>query len=261
MPGSFSRQLGATQGHPVAPVRCQRRAVGEEPVGVRAGHRARLVGARGDRRQQRRRQALEAPLAVRVEACQQCRQLLGAGPAQRRGMAADGRHLRHHAFHPPIQCGHFQHMSAAVAGSPDADAAGVDPGLGAQPGDRVAIATALHHRIDFLTRFAVAVAEVRMIVEEHDEAGGGEYLGVTVQVLLLHPGKTVRHDDRRPLGTRLRQIQPAAQGDTLGAEFHVQSLHACLPGQSSRNGPSIGILPRRRRPPTDEGYAESDKAK
>ena len=144
-------------------------------------------------------------------------------------------HLGDYAFDPAIDRGDGQHMAAAVARSPHADAACVDLGMATDPGDRVAIVAHLLPRIDFLTRFAVARAEIAIVVNQRGKAGLAEDLGEAIEIHFLDGGEAVRHHDRghAALGA-LGQIEPSAESRTFGVEFDVTAHNVTLARDDSR---------------------------
>jgi hypothetical protein len=61
----------------------------------------------------------------------------------------------------------------------------------------MAIVTHLHPRIELLPRLSVAVAEIPVVVGEHDEPGARDRRRVLVEIELLEAVVAVRHDDHR----------------------------------------------------------------
>src|SRR5580698_11481803 len=126
-------------------------------------------------------------------------------------------------------------MPTAVARSPYTDTGGVNFRMATDPGDCVAIVAHLLPRIDFLTRLAVARAEVAIIVNQRREAGLAEDLGEAIEVHFLDGGKAVRHHDRGhgPLGA-IGQIKPSAESSTFGVEFDVTAHNVTLARDDNR---------------------------
>src|SRR6516225_7848349 len=101
-------------------------------------------------------------------------------------VAADQGHLPSHAFNPAVDRADDQHVTPAIAGSPDTNAiyVGLRKCLGER--DRIAVITDLLPGVDFLARLATARAKVPIVEYQCAEAGCREYLGKFVQVHLLH---------------------------------------------------------------------------
>ncbi|MNG21756.1 hypothetical protein D3C84_1061580 [compost metagenome] len=92
-------------------------------------------------------------------------------------------------------------------------------------GDGIAVATDLQDRVDFLTRQAVAGAEVAMVIDDTCQACTGEDFGEAVQVHFLDRGIAVGHDHgREGASASVRKVMPAAQSDAVvSLEFDVVS--------------------------------------
>ena len=100
----------------------------------------------------------------------------------------------------------------------------------------------LRDRVDLLPRFSVAGAKVPVIERQHVQPGRGERLGESIQVHLLHGGKTVSHHDHRSRrGLLLCRVEPSAQRDALSVERDVTTSH--LAPLKLKNGGLAGHLP------------------
>ena len=88
----------------------------------------------------------------------------------------------------------------------------------------------LRDRVDLLPRFSVAGAKVPVIERQHVQPGRDEHLGESIQVHLLHGGKTVSHHDHRSRpGLLLCPVEPSTQRDALGVERDVTTSHLAPP--------------------------------
>ena len=88
-------------------------------------------------------------------------------------------------------------MRPAVAGSPHADAVGIDLGLSLEPGDGVADVVDLLERHDAPLR-PFAAAESAVIEGQRDVAGFGEELRVVREDRLANPAVAVAQHDAGP---------------------------------------------------------------
>ena len=173
---------------------------------------------------------METSGPVGVEHLAETRPEIGADELSDVRRPADQRHLRHHGPHPPIDGADHEHVPARVAAPPDPDPGGVDLVEGGGVGDGVAVVAHLLPGVDLLTRLAVARAEVAVVEHERVQARRGEHLGEGVEVHLLDRGEPVRHHDGgSPPGHPLPPVQPPSQGDALGVELDVATIHDGLP--------------------------------
>src|SRR5262245_44750492 len=100
--------------------------------------------------------------------------------------------IRRRAFRWPLIRGTCEttHVGAAVARAPDADPFLVHLRKRAGVGNGVTVVGDLPPGVDVLTGLAIAGAEAAIVEDKSPEAGGGVNLGVFVEVVLLHGGKT-----------------------------------------------------------------------
>jgi hypothetical protein len=91
--------------------------------------------------------------------------------AHRRNLCDDRRY-------PLVDTPDDEHLSGAVAVTPDGDGVAVDRRHGLDVGHRVAVPTDLYPGVDLLAALATAVTEVAVVVEKHGEPGLSEHLGV-----------------------------------------------------------------------------------
>src|SRR2546430_4368999 len=116
-------------------------------------------------------------------------------------------------------------MSAGVAAPPHADPISVDAVEGLRKRDRMAVVAHLDLRVQLLPRLAFALAEVPVVVGEHDMPGARDRRRVLIEVELLQAVVTVRHDDdRRVRCDRSRTVEPPAQRGSLRIELDVGDL-------------------------------------
>src|SRR5256884_6542831 len=149
----------------------------------------------------------------------------GRRSTQRGLPAADRRHLGDHASDPTVDRAYHEPMSAGVAAPPHADPISVDAGEGLRKRDRMAVVAHLDPRVQLLPRLAFALAEVPVVVGEHDMPGARDRRRVLIEVELLQSVVTVRHDDnRRVRCDRSRTVEPPAQRGSLRIELDVGDL-------------------------------------
>lgn len=116
-------------------------------------------------------------------------------------------------------------MSAGVAAPPHADPISVDAVEGLRKRDRMAVVAHLDPRVQLLPRLAFALAEVPVVVGQHDVAGACDRRRVLVEVELLQAVVAVRHDDdRRVRRERPGTVEPPAQRGFLRIELDVSGL-------------------------------------
>ena len=131
-------------------------------------------------------------------------------------VTADGGHLGDHAGGPVVGGAQHQHVAARVTAAPDADPASIDLRQGLEIGEGTAPVLDLAPRVDIVARLPAAQPETAVIVQEHDESGGGEFLGIPGQAVPPRPRKAVRHGDRRARSrASLGPIEPGAQFHTV----------------------------------------------
>jgi hypothetical protein len=86
----------------------------------------------------------------------------------------------------------------------------------------VAIVAYLRPGVQLLPRLSVAVAEVAVIVGNHDVAGGRDCRRIFVEIELLEAVVAMCHDDNRgSRATGAGAIEPTPQSDSLGIELDV----------------------------------------
>ena len=175
------------------------------------------------------------------------------GTTHGRFPTADGRNLGYHALDAPIYGSDHEHMAACVAASPHTDPISIDPVETLRKGDRMAVIPYLHPGIQFLTRYAIAIAEVPMVIRNDDMAGRGDRRRILVQVELLQAVVAMCHDHHWcRYRCRFRTVEPSTQHDTLGAELNVRDAvgislfnHQWFAFLRGRNR-TFGLPPRRR---------------
>lgn len=244
--------LAGAQGHAVLPVRRQGGAGAVEGAGIGTGVEAGRV-AFADHPAVAGRLPLVAGQAVGLEGLPRGMQARPRAP-QEALVAADGRHLGDHAAHPPVQRAEHDGVAAAVAGTPDTQAAGVHFRAQAGPGEHLAQVVHLLPRVDVLARFPTTGTEAPVVAEHHGKAGLGEVTGEGIQVQRLERGEAGAHQQQWEGGRGIRQVVPGVQFDSVDRDAQavaVDSGHGRAPrgrGSQGRAGgggwPSvIGQLP------------------
>ncbi|MNF86565.1 hypothetical protein D3C84_690050 [compost metagenome] len=138
-----------------------------------------------------------------------------ASTTQEALMAANRRHLRHHATHSLIQGTEADGMPAAVTRAPYTNALRINFGLGTRPGDDFAHVLNLLMRVNVATQVAAASTEVALIVDHHRQPRGREGLGEPVQVLFLDRSKARAHYHQCAGLWGIRSVKPARQSDAI----------------------------------------------
>ncbi len=152
--------------------------------------------------------------------------LVGRNASQALLVSADGGHLGNHRAQPPVGGAQDDRVAAGIAAAPQADPVRVYEGEALQEGDGPAPVGDLHPRVDVVARRAVAGPEAAVVVHQHNETRVSEHSGESLQPVVLHPRKAVRHGDGRVWAWAVRHKQPTPQHHiALGGELDVLSLH------------------------------------
>src|SRR5205807_9147009 len=118
-----------------------------------------------------------------------------------------------------------EHVTAGVAAPPHADPISVDAVEGLRKRDRMAVVAHLHPRVQLLPRLPFTLAEVPVVVGQHDMPGARDRRRVLIEVELLQAVVAVRHDDdRRVRRDRSGTVEPPAQRGSLRIELDVSDL-------------------------------------
>ena len=142
-------------------------------------------------------------------------------PASRRAKAADSRHLRHDAFHAPVDGGDVKRMAAAIARPPKTDILAIDIIAGAQPGNRGADVLDLAMRVYFLPRLALAAAEIAKIEGQGGQPGIDGGGGVILKIATCHHAPAMGENDCRQSACGVRRtIEGATDKAALDGEFN-----------------------------------------
>src|SRR5579864_3515745 len=173
-----------------------------------------------------RRVAAQLPAVVVGERFFDCGYVFGGNAAQALLIAADGRNLRDDAAQPPVCRAKYDSVAASIAGTPQADAFGVDDIQCFEVADRASPVGYLAPRVDIVARRAFARTESTMVMQQHDESGVGKGFRKRLEGMFFHAGVTMRHRDGWPPAFAGRNEEPAAKLDVaINFKFHVGAFN------------------------------------